>query len=749
MRLSRLCILLASALLCTEALASGGDDFQENRYASEYQPAALPAFASGKVGVLPATYWRIYYYLAYQASRGKALTPKQLDALSLNRWNVGNDEAWSNMSDNARNGIDGWNSARKPLAMQWHLPLDLPLDNLGLTKDSENFVNCPADAFNQASATLASRLKAAGGKADAWHKQWLQGQDAVFANCAEAREPRGAKPAAHLPPPLSKDAPEWLQYDVAYQTAAANFYARNFDTARAQFQAIAAQPKSPWQPLGAYLAARTLIRKASLELPLTDEGKPGPERLAALAQARKEMEVVSASYAPAKQLLSLVEARLNPTERIATIARLLEKEPFNEGSARLLSDYLRLLDGQSSAQMYGAKEPLTAWIGSMQAYVHSAPGNAVPPEDKISETNRVQAMATVRKVWLKQSDPLWLAPLLNLAKAGELTPAERKAAAAVAPSHVLYLTIQYHLDRLAIAEKQPERADKAIAALLAAQGKSMPTAAVNRFLSMKMTTAATREDFLAAALRTPDDVTTGTPITEVPAQPQSTDADFAQSVLRFLSLAELKALVKHPTLTPTWKANLQEIIFTRALIYNDETSALELLDTMARSRKTTAHLYARYKAAKPGAERRLAGMLILVNTPEFNPSVIGKDGVSKYWGCKLGGSEGTSGNQEPPRYLSAASLADAEKEQQQLLNLPLRTEFIAPVLLEWAGKKQKDEEAPKALHFLVASTRMECPYGTAKPEKEQLRARYSRQAFDILHKVYPNSSWTADTKYFF
>jgi hypothetical protein len=104
---------------------------------------------------------------------------------------------------------------------------------------------------------------------------------------------------------------------------------------------------------------------------------------------------------------------------------------------------------------------------------------------------------------------------------------------------------------------------------------------------------------------------------------------------------------------------------------------------------------------------------------------------------------------QPPRYLSAEQLAAAGKEQQQLLKLPLRTEFIAPTLLAWAKQKPNDEEAPKALHFLVASTRMECPYGTDKEEKDQLRSQYSKEAFNLLHKLYPNSKWARQTKYFF
>ena len=81
--------------------------------------------------------------------------------------------------------------------------------------------------------------------------------------------------------------------------------------------------------------------------------------------------------------------------------------------------------------------------------------------------------------------------------------------------------------------------------------------------------------------------------------------------------------------------------------------------------------------------------------------------------------------------------------------LPLRSEYLAPSLLAWAGTRPAGDEAPKALHLLVAATRMECTSGTEKPEKEQMRARYSRAAFDLLKKEYPDSKWAKATKYFY
>jgi len=743
--------ILAAALfagLPQAALSSGGDGFSANRFASEFQvaPGVLAQFAGGNLGVLPGTYWRVYQYLAYQAAKGRPLTPQQLAALELDRWHVGKGSDWDYSYEAEKNGSGAWLKERAAYARQWGLA-EVKLDVMA-DVDHASYVNCHVDAFRQAALTMKARAQlGAGGKPDQWHKVWLQGQDAVFANCGEPPYQYGSpqpKRVVQLPPAVPANAPDWLKADQAYQAAAAHFYARNFDAARKQFQAVAQDDKSPWRTLGGYLAARSLIRSATLE----PDGK-APDRAAKLALAHKELEALAPAYAPARQMISLVEARLDPVARIAVLARRLEQEPFSAETPRLLSDYLVLLDRQPRSAMITAQEPLTAWIGSMQA---EAPLDVYEsPNSKEVQQARTQALSTLRARWLKQKDDsaMWLAPLLTLAHAGDLSEAEKKAAAAVPARHPLYLTLQYHLARLAIAEKQAAQADKDIDRLMASHGKAMSVATSNRYLALKMFSAGSMDEFLKAAPRKPDPVEAGEAIDSKPAEGE-TDEDFGRSVYRHFPTSELRALLTHPRLPQQWQRQLEETMLARALIFDDEATALALLDGVAKGRKTTEHLYARYRKAASGAERKLAGALILVNTPELNPSVIDAQGRSRNWGCRSGGMEQPEADPaQPPRYLSVEQREAAGKEQQALLKLPLRTEFIAPTLLAWARQKPNDEEAPKALHFLVASTRMECPYGTDKEEKDQLRGQYSKEAFNLLHKHYPNSKWARQTKYFF
>lgn len=52
--------------------------------------------------------------------------------------------------------------------------------------------------------------------------------------------------------------------DRTYQTAAADFYARNFDETARLFGGIAKDTASPWRQVAPLLLARSLIRKATL-----------------------------------------------------------------------------------------------------------------------------------------------------------------------------------------------------------------------------------------------------------------------------------------------------------------------------------------------------------------------------------------------------------------------------------------------------------------------------------------------------
>ena len=120
------------------------------------------------------------------------------------------------------------------------------------------------------------------GAASAAVKEWLAAQDQVFANCDGK---------AQVVPVKLESADPLLRADRNYQIAAALFYQRRFGEAAAAFEAVGKDAASPWAPYGEYLAARAMVRKATLSS--SEDGKFDMAGLRA-AQARLE-ELVRSS----------------------------------------------------------------------------------------------------------------------------------------------------------------------------------------------------------------------------------------------------------------------------------------------------------------------------------------------------------------------------------------------------------------------------------------------------------------------
>jgi hypothetical protein len=62
-------------------------------------------------------------------------------------------------------------------------------------------------------------------------------------------------------------------------------------------------------------------------------------------------------------------------------------------------------------------------------------------------------------------------------------------------------------------------------------------------------------------------------------------------------------------------------------------------------------------------------------------------------------------------------------------------------VLAWAKRTPNDPRVPEALHLAVRSTR----YGCTDTKTTQ----FSKQAFRVLHKQYPQSSWAQQTRYWY
>ncbi len=96
---------------------------------------------------------------------------------------------------------------------------------------------------------------------------------------------------------------------------------------------------------------------------------------------------------------------------------------------------------------------------------------------------------------------------------------------------------------------------------------------------------------------------------------------------------------------------------------------------------------------------------------------------------------------EVPEFLSAAERRRAALEWEKLKRLPPAVNWLGAQTLAWAVAHPEDPQVPEALHLVVRASH----YG---PKDEQ-SGNFSRRAFELLHRRYPTSEWTAKTPYWY
>ena len=153
------------------------------------------------------------------------------------------------------------------------------------------------------------------------------------------------RPAASVPTMLSADAPALAQADRAYQIAAAHFYAGAFVEAEAAFTAIARDNASPWRTIAPYLAARAIVRQATLGGP-NATGDP-----AAFGRALTAVNTIlhdstrEQTYEAARRLRQFIVTRTRPQDVLLEVTSKLANPAHADSFCGALADYEYLLNG--------------------------------------------------------------------------------------------------------------------------------------------------------------------------------------------------------------------------------------------------------------------------------------------------------------------------------------------------------------------------------------------------------------------
>jgi hypothetical protein len=719
---------------------SCGPFLPEAQFTALHGPIAdRPDFARGHLGVLRPHFYRRPLLVAYCYLSGVPLTPPEQAAIfGSAAAPQGPDPAPS-----PRPAVDAWLAARKDAGAP-------KLENLDTEKDVpgsqfQSYTNCLPSALETAAATLRER-KAKWGDGNPLLAEWIHGQDQVFENCS-------AGPA--IPSALPAGTDPLLAADRQYQIAAAEFYAQQFANAQRDFTAIASNAGSPWRGIAPYLAVRAVIREGTLQ--------NQPEKLR--EAAKKLQQIVNDPsrkqwQASSQGLLDFIHAKLEPEARLVELGNQLMKPASPSAIARTITDYTSIwdsLEAKGNAKFPVDRSEVTDWIATFQN-----------GEDGAHAVDRWRSTHTER--WLA-------AALVWVPSDNSAVPDLIAAARQVKPDAPGYPTIVYNAIRL-----QLERGDIDAARQWAEQALgTKPIDTVQNLLRAERLKAARDwKDFLTFAPRKPVAINYGdaddydaalTPDGDIKNGNYEVafEADAERPLNRIVPLQLWMDASRNPLLPPRLQANIAQAGWVRSVLLQNDASARTLAERVRDLTPELADGMRSYLSQSDPAAAKFTAVFQMLRAPGIAPEiraglgrttkVTDRDEFRDNWWSLSAPAEAAqvdhdAGNHEPlfdlypngemgpTDFLPQPQKASGEKEWADLVKAGANSvNYLCSEAIAWTSSHPQDPRDPEALHLCVQATH----YGPA----DKASSAYSKQAFELLHRKYPNSDWAKKTKYWY
>jgi hypothetical protein len=700
-------VLLTAVLTGPREAESCGPFLSVAQFSYVAQPPQ-DVFARGRLGILRPKYYRRYLVVAFRYLTGAPLSREEAAAFDPRRSSA---PATTAPLTPVEQWIEAHNRVPGVTAIQTidqYRPLAEP------TASAESYQNCLDDAFSHAARTLRERA-ARWGLTSPQLGQWVHGQDAVFKNCNGGEA---------LPPALPLGADTLLRADRQYQIAAAEFYAEQYEAAEKDFGAIGRDADSPWQDLGEFMAARTLIREATVG---EDEEK--------LPEAQRALDSIIANPQKAKWrnaargLRDFVMARLDPDGQMLALSERLMRAESGPEFAQSLSDFALLWDKRGDAPPREIE--LTDWIATFQA----------------------QDWEHAIERWRARPDDAWLVAALssvpydNPAVPELLAAAQRVRVATPAWASAVFYGISLELARGEI-EGARKWVDQALTA-------NPPPDVRNEFLAQRMTLVRSWEEFLRYAPRMP--VALGGDGYDEPVEyfgpgyrsrKRLFDTDFTIPFNLEAPLERWVDAASNSLLPPDLQADIAQAGWVRAVVLDRIPQAQALAARLASLRPLLRTPLQAWLDERDPKAAKFQAVLLMLRTPGLQPAIRDKFGRmtavnriddfrDNWWDL----SKPDSVPEKAPRFLPGPERAAGQKEWQQLLAEALRApDYLCRETLVWARAHADDPRTPEALHLAVRTTRY--TYG-------ERTTTFPKQAFALLHTRYPKSKWAAMTPYWY
>jgi len=760
------CILLLSIFTLVrwaQSCADPGDPFADY---SQHPDIPFDKFVQGQLGIVQPTFARSYLVVAYRYASGVPLTNDEQEAAIALWENRGIEQ--SNITQDSRFNAAGAPAVQNHYLQEAQDEADGPKDWLdgraqitsspapepnqlqGLNTYN-SYVNCSNDAFATAAVTLKARAEKFG-KDNPGVKDWVAAQDAVFANCG------GDPDKPSIPPAADSSLPELLRFDREYQISAAYMYSNRYNEAVQGFQHIAGEKNSPWHDLAPYLAARTMLRRATLDVSQPEAPKNGSAPIPAFApeKMRAAADFISKTLADdpnrpfalqMQALLDRAEFRLYPAEQTIRLAQKLSKPGPDGRFYHWLWDYTWLLDrrgdtrgefGEGNPEEYARllpdsqKDNLTDWIITFQMQDPRATHHAL-------------------EAWRAHRESLpWLLAVLSKTEANASHVSELLSAADLVPvSSPAYVTVFYHRMRLNSGLGKFQEVRAAIDAYLASSPQ-LTSVAKDYLLDLRLDAASDLNDAVRFLPRENCSVVNREP----PPNCSTAMAEHSAGFLDSLPLEVLVDVLHNKNLSDEEKAKFVRNVWLRAVLLGRHELA-QPLDAQAFrpgayqapiSNDIIEKLVKDYELAPAPDEKQFAAVFLMQHQYAFGYSIGSKDAWCAsatafkddhtYW---RNSQQPLLSN--PPPFLSDSQRKQAQTEQSSLDQTDSQANYYTKIVLEYAEKHPDDPRVPEALSRAVKNTRMNC--------NNVRTGALSESAFNLLRKRYADTSWAKNTKYWY
>jgi len=710
-----------------------------------------PRFFSGALGIVQPTYDREALVAAWRTLVGHPL-------LDAERRAYVPDAAMTRR----QSPVDMWLAARSAA----RLPQTPTISQDMFLEPTYSYItNCGDSAFLNAARTLSARIEALG--ADSTQvTSWVAAQDVVFSNCS-----RRPKQEPVIPQPLPPTASAGARADRAYQIAAAQFYAGQLTEAEGGFTAIAHDTASPWRGMGPYLAARAMIRQATMG------GKEAAGDQAAAPRARGALKAIIADpaqaemHGPAERLLRYLDARNDPVAALTTAAGEISVPQSDAdvfagrlNDLRILMD--RFWDGRIPAgvdALAPARESseLVDWLVTLQVWSPETAEHAIARWD-----------ATRSNVWL-------VAALMKLDPGHARQADLLSAAAAVPETSPAYLTLAFNRARILLFTGDARHSRDVLSRALASADLSASSA--NVLKAARLLTASTLDEFLADAARAP--------IAESDSSAPMLDLDSIDVLNEQMPLELLQQIASRHAMPLSNRTDLRRAVFARAVLLQDANAVRKSIAPLVEAQPELAPSLATLRTAPSDQALMDEARLLLLGHPGLHPFLApgsfrraGYDFVSSesrplpltaidtlrdnwwcgfasiesqvpayetmYWRRGYGRADALmkSWRARPNEQDRLAFLTDSQRHQATEEWTALQRLDAAPNELgrwatKWVEDHPSDPRAPKVLYQVVRATRYGCT--------NERTGAVSHRAFTLLHSRYPGSEWAKKTPFWF